>query len=82
LQGCKENKKILFGYHLTIIFFTDHENNTFNGLKANTSDRILRWILLLEEYRVTIEYIPGKKDVVADALSQFGIYNLKIQKEG
>jgi hypothetical protein len=51
----------------------------FNGLKA--SDRILRWLLLLEEYGVTFEYLPWKKNVVADALSRFDIVSLKFQEE-
>jgi hypothetical protein len=77
LQGCKEYKNILLGY--PIIVFTDHKNNTFNGLKA--SDPVLRWLLLLEEYGVTFEYFPGKKNVVADALSRLDINSLKIQEE-
>jgi hypothetical protein len=56
VETCKEYKNILLGYHLTIIVFTAHKNNTFNGL--NASDRVLGWYLLLEEYRVTFEYIP------------------------
>jgi hypothetical protein len=76
-----EYKNILLGYHRPIIVFTDHKNNTFNGLKA--SDRVLRscWILLLEEYGVTFEYPPGKKNVVADALSRLDIDSLKIQEK-
>jgi hypothetical protein len=31
VETCKEYKIILLGYHLPIIVFTDHENNTFNG---------------------------------------------------
>jgi hypothetical protein len=83
IDTCKEYKNILLGYHYPIIVFTDHENNTFNGLKA--SDRVLRkyWLLLLEEYGVTFEYLPGnkQKNVVADALSRLDIDSLKIQEE-
>ena len=37
--------------------------------------------MLLEEYGVTFEYLPGKKSVVADALSRLDIDDLKIQEE-
>jgi hypothetical protein len=60
IETCKEYKNFLIGYHLSIIFFIDHKNNTFNGLKVNISDILLRWLLLLEEYGVTFEYLPGK----------------------
>jgi hypothetical protein len=73
------------GYHHPIIVFTDHKNNTFNGLKANTSVRVFltSWLLPLEEYGVTFEYLPGKKnvDTVADALSRLDNDSLKIQEE-
>jgi hypothetical protein len=75
----------LLGYHLPIIVFTDHKNNTFNGLKEKASNRFLLpcWLLLLEEFGVTFEYPPGKKNVgtVADTLSRLDIDSLKIQEE-
>jgi hypothetical protein len=83
IETCKEYKNILLGYPIKV--FTDHKNNTFNGLKANDSDRVVRtcWLLLLEEYGVTFEYLPQKKNmkVVADALSRLDIDSLKIQEE-
>jgi hypothetical protein len=50
-------------------------------LKA--SDHVLStcWLLLLEEYGVTFEYLPGKKNILADALSRLDIDSLKIQEE-
>jgi hypothetical protein len=61
IETYKEYKNILLGYYLPIIVFTDHKNNTFNGLKLHASDRVLRWLLLLEEYGVIFEYLPGEK---------------------
>jgi hypothetical protein len=60
---------------------TDHKKNTFNGLKD--SDCILRWLLLIEEYGVIFEYLPGmeQKNVVADSLFHIEIDILKIQEE-
>jgi hypothetical protein len=81
IETCKENKNILLDYREPIIFFTDHKNNTINGLKA--SDRVLRscLLLLLEEYGVTFEYTSGNKNVytVADTLYQINMASLKIQ---
>jgi hypothetical protein len=50
IETCKEYKNTLLGYNQTIIVFTDHKNNTFNGLKA--SDCVLHTclLLLLEDY--------------------------------
>jgi hypothetical protein len=61
IETYKDYKNILLGYHEPIRVFTDNNNNTFKGLKS--SDRVLRtcWLLLLEEYGVTFEYLPGKK---------------------
>jgi hypothetical protein len=78
IETCKEYKNILLRY--PIIVFTDHKNNTFNGLKALDRVLLLCWLLLLEEYGVTFEYLPGKKNVVADALSRLDIDSLKIQE--
>jgi hypothetical protein len=72
-------QNILSGY--PIIVFTDHKNNTFNGLK--TLDLVLRWHLTLEEYKVTFEYLIRKKNMAtfSDALSLLDIDGLKIQEE-
>jgi hypothetical protein len=83
IETCKEYNNILLGYHQPIIVFTDHKNNTFNGLKASDRVLLICWLLLLEEYGVTFEYLPGKKNVItdADALSRLEIDSLKIQEE-
>jgi hypothetical protein len=39
------------------------------------------WLLLLEEYGVIFEYLPGKKNDIADALPCLNNDSLKIQEE-
>ena len=51
-----------------LIIYTDHKTLTCN--KFNT-DRVLRWILILEEYGPDIEYIQVSTNIVADTLSIF-----------
>jgi hypothetical protein len=81
IETFKEYKNILLGYHVSVIVFIDHKNNTFNGLKA--TDRVLStcWLLVLEEYGVTFEYLPEKKSVILDDLSRLDIDSLNIQEE-
>jgi hypothetical protein len=54
--------------------------HTVNGLKASDRVLLLCWHLLLEEFGVTFEYLPEKKNVVADALSRLDD-SLKIQEQ-
>jgi hypothetical protein len=56
---------ILFGQQ--IIILTDHRNILYNKL---SSDRIIRWRLLLEEYGPEYVHVSGKDNIVADAWSQ------------
>jgi hypothetical protein len=81
IEICKEYKNILLGY--AIIVFTDHKNNTYNGSKENTSDSVLCWLFLLEEYGLTFEYLLGKNLVtyLADASYLLDIDSLKIQEK-
>ena len=48
--------------------YTEHKNLT---CKNFNNDRVLWWKLILEQYSLDIEYIPGAENIVADALSQF-----------
>ena len=47
---------------------TDHRNLTF--LHAGTSAKVTRWSLALQQFSFGISFIPGEKNVIADALSR------------
>ena len=67
VETVKEFKTILFGHEL--IVWTDHKNLTHETLLLANS-RVLRWRLMLEEYKITFKYITGAKNTFADALSR------------
>ena len=67
VETLKEFRNILLGQRIKV--FTDHKNLVHES-ELKTSQRVMRWRLLLEEYGPEIEYIKGPKNVVADALSR------------
>ncbi|KAF4723340.1 hypothetical protein FOZ63_000946, partial [Perkinsus olseni] len=61
-------RNLLLGYPLELIVFTDHKPLTF--LETSTTPKVQRWMLSLCQYSFSIQYRPGKDNVVADALSR------------
>jgi hypothetical protein len=45
----------------------DHKNLTFSNF---TTDCVTCWQLIVEEYGPKIVYLPGKRNIIADALSR------------
>ena len=64
VETLKEFKNILLGQDIKV--FTDHKNLTY---KTHNSTRVMRWRLTIEEFGPELIYIPGNKNIVADALS-------------
>jgi hypothetical protein len=56
------------GYEVFV--HTDHSSIIFFMNKPVTTGRIARWLLLLQEFNITIVDRPGKENVVADFLSR------------
>ncbi|EPB67381.1 hypothetical protein ANCCEY_13530 [Ancylostoma ceylanicum] len=59
----------IYGNHTTI--FSDHTPLTLLLKHNKTHDDLARWVVELQSYDVSIEYLKGPSNVVADALSRF-----------
>ncbi|KAF4649069.1 hypothetical protein FOL47_002444, partial [Perkinsus chesapeaki] len=67
-RSLEKFRNVLLGYPLEFIVFTDHKPLTF--MQKFTTPKVQRWILSLCQYSFTVQYRPGKENVVADALSR------------
>ena len=76
VETLKEFRNILLGQRITV--YTDHKNLTCKNYNSN---RVMRWRLLLEEYGPDIQHLPGKHNIVADALSRLDINPAKLLNE-
>lgn len=59
----------LHGTHT--ILQTDHHSLSFARSSKYISARITRWVLAIQDYDITIEFLPGKNNQIADILSRF-----------
>ena len=58
---------------LDIVIFTDHSALKYLLTKQNSKARLIRWVLLLQEFNIQIRDKKGVENVVADHLSRLTI---------
>ena len=66
----------LYGEHCDI--FTDHKSLKYLFTQKELNLRQRRWLELLKDYDISIQYHPGKANVVADALSRKSVQSLSL----
>ncbi|KAA3461548.1 reverse transcriptase [Gossypium australe] len=57
--------------------FTDHKSFKYLISQKDLNSRQRRWLELLKDYELVIDYHPGKVNVVADALSRKSLFALQ-----
>jgi hypothetical protein len=55
--------------------FTDHKSLKYIFTQKELNMRLRRWLELIKDYDMTLQYHPGKANVVADALSRKSYIN-------
>ncbi|GMF60056.1 unnamed protein product [Phytophthora fragariaefolia] len=71
---------VKFRVHLlgqkSFVIFTDHASLRTATSSPHLSQRMARWLSFFAQYNFTVEYKPGKQNVLADALSRQPDYEL------
>ncbi|PNF16929.1 hypothetical protein B7P43_G03694 [Cryptotermes secundus] len=78
--ACKHFRPYLLGRKFQIV--TDHKRLTWIFNVKDTSSRLMRWKLLLEEYDYEIQHRAGHRNCNADSLSPYPIqcFNVNIEE--
>ena len=76
IYAIKKFRHYITGYPLFL--YTDHSAIEYLAKKLITNGRVTCWLLLLQEFDITIRAQPGKHNLVADFLSQVPRTNVTV----
>ena len=66
--ACKKFRPYILGFH--VIIHTDHAAIRYLMAKKVAKPRLIKWVLLLQEFDLEIKYKKGSDNVIADHLSR------------
>ena len=70
IEALKEWRPYLSGARHQVQVYTDHKNLTYFATRQQLNQRQTRWVEFLSEFDIKINYIKGKENARADALSR------------
>ena len=70
VYSVKAFRHYLLGSPFEIKVMSDHQSLQYLKKGREAGGRIARWAMALSEYNYQIEYLPGKKNLLGDALSR------------
>ena len=77
--ACNKFRPYILRYSITVR--NAHRSISFLKQCKLSHGRLTQWILLLQEYHINWEYIPGKKNTAADILSRINIQQQTFEGE-
>ncbi|WMV46154.1 hypothetical protein MTR67_039539 [Solanum verrucosum] len=75
----KSWRHYLYGVHVDV--FTDHKSLQYVFTQKELNLRQRRWLEFLKDYDMNVLYLPGKDNVVVDALSKLSMGSVEDAEE-